>query len=141
MDELKEIVLGSSLERVTTINKATARWLFLEVATKRLKRLKEQSHLEIMELMDEDEVKEIEFAKGHKIIKTLKKTQRYETQEIYKVMNFTEHQIEVLPKNPSFRKSAVLANEDICHLHCEEETDVLKLVEINENFLPPKGGK
>ena len=67
------------------------------------------------------------------------KKDRFDTGAIYKALSFTQEQIDVLPKNPAFKKTAILANEKTAPAHYEEEKDVLKLQELDLDMMKRLG--
>jgi len=66
-----------------------------------------------------------------------RKTNRFATADIYKVLDFTEAQIGVLPANPTFRKTAVKALEEVAkkELHWEDVQDKIELKVIPKHLL------
>jgi hypothetical protein len=94
-----------------------------------------------IEYMKENNIKEIGLWERVKIYLARKKTGRFETDYIYKQLAFTPEQIEVLPKNPSWKKTAILANPKTAPAFYEEEKDEIELKEIDEALLERLGKK
>ena len=100
------------------------------------------AELGIIDFMSKEKIYEIEYGNGDKLVKGKKKTNRFETEAILKELNFTEEQISILPKNPAFKKKAVLANEKISDLFYEEVSDKIELKKINPELIKlMTGGK
>lgn len=99
-----------------------------------IKRMEDELDKEILEYLDRENIKSIELD-DVVICKTKKKTNRYDTQAIYKALNFTKEQIAVLPENPSWKKTAILDNEKTAAAFYEDEKDIVELKQINKKFI------
>ena len=89
--------------------------------------------------MQETDTKSITLADKLKITLGVKKYNRFHTETIYDALGFTDEQRDVLPKNPAFRKGAVVDNPKTAHAYYEEETDTLTVKLLDEKFIT-KGG-
>jgi hypothetical protein len=94
-----------------------------------------------IEIMKADGLRGVEIDDRIKIILTKKKTDRFETAAIYKALGFTQEQQDVLPKNPSWRKTAILANDKTSAAHWIEEKDDLEIKELDEAMMKKLGHK
>jgi hypothetical protein len=72
------------------------------------------------------------------------KKEKFKTQEIYDLFNFTDVQRRILPANPTFRKgdlTAELGEEGLKDVLIVEFTDKVKVKEFDAKFMPSKGQK
>lgn len=95
----------------------------------------------MMDLMRDGDIREIQLGNGVKVYRAEKKKDRFDTATIYAAIGITEEQAKYLPKNPSWRKTAVLANPDTAVAYAEEmsETVEYELKEVDENMLKQLG--
>jgi hypothetical protein len=110
-------------------------WWMVETVKRAAKRISELFEARAMEIMKETNVTSADLGDAKRLIITKEKKDRFETEAIYKALEFTEEQVAVLPKNPSWRKTAILANGKTSPCHYIEESDALKLQMIDERFL------
>jgi len=92
----------------------------------------------IIETFKDQKISQIEyeiFDSKFLILVSSKKTNRFDTKTIYDVLEFTEEQIDVLPKNPSFRKTAILKNEKTAIAWSEDIDDKVEVKNLDKAFL------
>ena len=112
-----------------------AAWLaFLNVESL-MKTLKVEMKARSKEIMTEGKFKEVRLSDTVKVCIMHKKTDRFATDAIYTALAFTDEQIKVLPKNPAWKKTAILANEKTSPAHYIEETDEVEAKLLDERFL------
>lgn len=93
-----------------------------------------------LKFMESQNLTSLDIDSRYKIIVGTKKTDRYETEAIYKALEFTPEQQSILPKNPKFRKTQILANKKTSPAHWIDEKDEIEIKELDADFLP-KGKK
>lgn len=95
----------------------------------------------MLELMTEADINRIELGNGVIVSKTEKKKDRFDTPTVYKAIGITDEQAKYLPKNPAFRKTAVLANPDTAVAYSEEMTESAEfdLKEVDTEMLKALG--
>lgn len=115
-------------------------YLELQDAIAFLKEQKDKLTRAGLEWMENNDIKEIWLEKDKlKLYRTKKVKTKFDTEAIYKALSFTDEQVAVLPKNPDFRKTAVLANEKTAPAHYETEEDVLVLKEVDMDMMKKLG--
>ena len=115
-------------------------YLELDNAIRVLRELKTTLEQHGLEWMQNNDIREVWLEKDKiKLYMAKDSKDRFDTQAIYKALAFTEEQQAVLPKNPAFRKTAILANEKTAPAHYEEEKDTLKLKEVDVAMLKNMG--
>jgi len=120
---------------IETESQALAQMQIIKELKRFVREQEKKVNEDILLYMEESDIKELIFSEDVKIIKTVKKTNRFETQYIYKALEFTQEQVDVLPKNPSFRKSAIVNNEKTAIAYSEDITDVVVLKELDKKFI------
>lgn len=120
---------------VETDDQAVCQLQLLKELSIFLRETKKKVEEDIIDYMSENKVKELIVSDSIKIVKTVKKTNRFETEFIYKALDFTEEQQAVLPKNPSFRKTAILCNDKTAIAHSEDVTEIPILKELDKKFI------
>jgi hypothetical protein len=91
--------------------------------------------LEAIKYMKENKIYSIEVSDTVKLILGKKKTDRFESDFIKEKLGFTKEQLAVLPKNPQWKKKAILANNETSCAHSIEEKDELEIVELDTKYL------
>lgn len=81
----------------------------------------------ICKWMDANSIKKADIGGGKVLVKSKVKTNKFDTQAIYKAMDVSQELQDILPANPAFRVSAVRQIEKISHLTWEESKDVVKV--------------
>jgi hypothetical protein len=140
MDFLFKVSNGNQMEivgQITTIED-TGKIFFLRGELARLKaqmkRMEEELDKEIMDYFDREKVDAVEQG-DERIYRAKKKKNRYDSEAIFKALEFTTEQRLVLPTNPSWKKTEVLSNEKTAIAFYEEEEDVIEVKTINKKFI------
>ena len=122
-----EIVLKESdFDLPADINQAVGNWEKIQTAKRQLKRMEEYNEERIKAFMQSNGLHEMPITETAKLILTVNKKNRYDTEAIYKALEFTDEQIAVLPATPQWRKTAILANEKTAVAWYEEESEELE---------------
>jgi hypothetical protein len=99
-----------------------------------IKRMEADLDKEIMDYFDRENVNAVEQGE-ERIYRAKKKTNRYDSEAIFKALEFTTEQRLVLPLNPAWKKTEVLANEKTAIAFYEEEQDVIEVKQLNKKFI------
>lgn len=85
--------------------------------------------------MTENNIQSCDIGGDKRIVKSQVKTNRFDTQEIYKALDVSQEIVDVLPANPDFRVSAVKVNPKIAHLFWEESKDKIEIKIADKRYL------
>jgi hypothetical protein len=121
----REIMLKESEIIVTDEKQAVAIWETIQTTKRTLKAMEAYAEERITAFMQDKGIRELTITDTCKLILAPEKKNRYDTEAIYKALEFTPDQIAVLPANPAFRKTAVLSNPKTAPAHYEEVSEVL----------------
>jgi hypothetical protein len=116
-------------------------WTLLEFIKGKAKEMQEKMEAAGIEYMKTAGINEIVIGPEAKIILVKKKKEVFETNAIYAALNFTREQMEVLPLNPAWRKTAILANEKTAPAWSQDLYDDLEVRKINPVLLEKITGK
>lgn len=129
------IVIRDKVSRIKDEASLVVAYWQVQNAKKHIKETVDMLEKAAIVYMQENNIREINLWERVKIFLKKKITARFETEYIYKQLAFTPEQIEVLPKNPAWKKTAILANPKTCPAFYEEEKDEIELKEIDEALL------
>ncbi len=116
----------SDFELPTDINQAVGNWEKIQIAKRQIKRMEDYAEERIKAFMQNNGLHEIPITDTAKLILATEKKNRYDSEAIYRALDFTPDQIAVLPANPAWRKTAILANPKTAPAHYEEEYENLE---------------
>jgi hypothetical protein len=106
-------------------------WTLLEFIQDRAKAMKAALEESGISYMQHAGIREVVIGAEAKIILTEKKKECYDTDGIYKALAFTPEQVSVLPKNPSWRKTAIQENEKTAPFWSQDVFPDLEVKRIN----------
>jgi hypothetical protein len=102
------------------------------------KRMENEFEKELHEFMERENIREIDIDDERKIVRAKKVKARFDTEAIYKATGITPEQEAVLPANPAWRKTAILANDKTESAFYEEEFEEIEIREINTKYIKQK---
>jgi hypothetical protein len=100
-----------------------------------LKKMEEEFNAVAIGYMKDNGIKSIQFSDTAKLILSVAKKDRFESEYIKEKLGFTPRQLAVLPLNPAWKKTAILADEELAPAHSIEESDKLELKFLDEKYL------
>lgn len=110
---------------VTDEKQAVAIWETIQTTKRTLKAMEAYAEERITAFMQDKGIRELTITDTCKLILAPEKKNRFDTDAIYKALEFTVDQVAVLPSNPAWRKTAILANPLTAPAHYEEAPEVL----------------
>ena len=137
VENSKELTFEKKLElnKLQSIMDIMLAWDYMRTIKNRAKEIEIKTKNAIIQYMKDNNNFKISFSENQFLCYKKKVTQRFKTDYIYKVLNFTQEQIDILPANPNFRKTAILANEKTAPAHWEEEKDDMELKEFDKEII------
>ena len=116
-------------------------WVTVQNAKRLIRDIDDTLKQYSLDIMQRNDIKEITLGDGVKIYRTTDNKDRFETGFIYKALDFTEAQQAVLPKNPAWRKTAILANEKTAAAWSQDIGEKVVVKEIDEKMMKAIGRK
>lgn len=136
VEDSKGLILSEhKIEKLQSIMDVMLAWDYVATIKRRAKELEAMMKKNIINYMQQNNNFDIAFSDTQHLVYKKKVTQRFKTDYIYKAFEFTPEQIEILPANPKFRKTAILANEKTAPAYWEEEEDDMELKEFNKEVI------
>lgn len=134
---MNEVVLSDKNIMFKDNEELARAWLWMSNILARAKELKKQLDKNVIEHFELHNIKELEL--GGKWIISVSKTkeEKFKTEQIYDLFNFTEVQRRILPKNPAFKKTELKLElgEDFTENINTIWTDKVEVKEINTEFI------
>ncbi len=118
-----------------------AAWVTVQNAKRLIREIDDTLKQYALDIMQREDIREIILGDGVKIYRAKDNKDRFETEYIYKALAFTDEQQAVLPKNPAWRKTAILANEKTSPAHSIDESEKIVIKELDENVMKALGRK
>jgi len=128
------VKIRDQVTAMSDMDSIAAAWLVVLNAKSLIKRIEEVMKDRAKNIMLEQKIKEVKLNDTIKIILAKKKKDRFDTEAIFKLLGFTKEQIDVLPKNPKWKKTAILANEKTSPAHWIDEFDEVEAKDIDEKY-------
>lgn len=107
----------------------------IESIKKKAKGAEEVIDNAICKWMNTNNIHKAEIGGGKVLVKSKVKSNKFDTQAIYKALDVPQQLQDIFPANPAFSVSAVRQIEAISHLTWEESKDMVKVSIADEKFL------
>jgi hypothetical protein len=100
-----------------------------------LKAFKDALDVAGMKYMKDNNISEIQVSDTARIYIGKDDKDRFDSEAIKKILGFTDEQVKVLPLNPAWKKSAILANEKTAPAFYVEPGEKIILKEYDKKFI------
>ena len=107
----------------------------LEILKANVKKAEENFKQAGIQYMRYNKISEIQLNNEVKFIIKEKSTDRYESDSILSAMNCPSDLREMLPKNPNFRKRAILKDPRTAGFWSEDITDILEIKKLDNKYI------
>ncbi|MFA6198669.1 MAG: hypothetical protein WC734_06010 [Patescibacteria group bacterium] len=111
----------------------------LEVAAKKIREARDAHDAAIIKYFRENNIREISLSDTAKMYIAKDDKDRFDSEAIKAALEFTPEQLAVLPLNPAWKKTAVLANPKTAIAHFIEPGEKVVVKELDKKFI--KGSK
>lgn len=123
---------------ISTVERFIYAGAFLEDMAAAVKEAKENHQRAGLAMFARLNITEAQIDQDRKYIRGIKKTDRFDSAAIKAALEFTKEQLDVLPLNPDWKKTAVLANPKTAPAYWLEEKDALEIKPINTKIIEAK---
>lgn len=107
----------------------------LEVASKRIREARAAHDEAIIKYFKANNIREIAISDTAKMYVAKDDKDRFDSHAIEEALEFTAEQLKVLPLNPAWKKTAILANPKTAHAYYQEPGEKVVVKELDKKFI------